>query len=271
MGNAEKTVTATFQANITQYPLTVTKNGTGAGTVTSSPTGISCGTDCSENYTKDASVTLTARANSDSKFSGWSNGCTGTSTTCTVTMNAAKTVNAKFDAKAPTCPTFGLTPAEPYYSNTQLYFNWSSQYATTAKMYMYNEARTKLIFSGPSPLQMTNGGPVLYPDSRWFRIEFSGPGGMTPCEKHIVINNRLTVNKMGTGSGTVASSPIGTISCGASCTAYPNGTLVVVTATPAADSTVSWSGCDSSSGNTFNVTMTKHKVGTATLTKKGIS
>ncbi len=46
--SAAKTVTATF-APIT-YALTVTKAGTGTGTVTSSPAGISCGADCSQAY-----------------------------------------------------------------------------------------------------------------------------------------------------------------------------------------------------------------------------
>ena len=53
------TISASFTA-IQQNSLNVTKAGTGAGMVTSSPAGISCGSDCSEVYTSGALVTLTA-------------------------------------------------------------------------------------------------------------------------------------------------------------------------------------------------------------------
>ena len=42
------------------YQLTVSKAGAGSGSVTSSPAGINCGSDCSENYTSNTSVILTA-------------------------------------------------------------------------------------------------------------------------------------------------------------------------------------------------------------------
>jgi len=53
----------------------------------------------------------------------------------------------------------------------------------------------------------------------------------------------LTVSLTGNGGGTVASSPAG-ISCGSDCTeAYPQGTVVTLTATPAADSLFTgWTG-----------------------------
>jgi len=78
------------------YALTVVKEGNGIGTVTSSPSGIDCGVDCSKNYSHDTSVTLTANAAAGSQFFGWS-GCDSTSgTTCTVTMTTAKSVTAAF-------------------------------------------------------------------------------------------------------------------------------------------------------------------------------
>jgi outer membrane lipoprotein-sorting protein len=81
-----------------QYTLTVTKAGTGTGTVTSSPAGINCGSDCSETYNTGTVVALTASPDTNSTFAGWSGGCSGTGT-CTVTMNAAKTVTATFNLK----------------------------------------------------------------------------------------------------------------------------------------------------------------------------
>lgn len=89
-----KTVTITFSVGCT---LTVTRAGTGSGTVTSNPSGISCGADCSETFVCSAttSVTLTATADSGSTFRGWGGACSGRGT-CTVTMDANKSVTATF-------------------------------------------------------------------------------------------------------------------------------------------------------------------------------
>jgi len=76
--------------------LVVSKNGTGSGTVTSSPAGIDCGSDCSESYASGASVTLTAAAAADSHFGGWGGACSGGGP-CTVTMSASQSVTATFD------------------------------------------------------------------------------------------------------------------------------------------------------------------------------
>ena len=75
------------------YTLNVTN--TGGGTVTSSPAGIDCGSTCSASFTSGTSVSLSATANSDYTFSGWSGACTGTGT-CTVSMSAARSVMAGF-------------------------------------------------------------------------------------------------------------------------------------------------------------------------------
>ncbi len=83
------------------YALTVIKTGTGSGTVTSNPAGINCGSDCSETYSKVQSVKLTAKADTNSTFTGWSGGgCSGTGT-CQVTVDSAITVTTGFSLKAP--------------------------------------------------------------------------------------------------------------------------------------------------------------------------
>ena len=79
-----------------QYTLSVSKSGTGSGTVTSNPGGINCGNDCTEAYNLGTGVTLTATAASGSTFGGWSGACTGTGA-CSVTMNSDKTVTATFN------------------------------------------------------------------------------------------------------------------------------------------------------------------------------
>ena len=77
--------------------LTVVRNGSGSGTVTSSPAGINCGATCNVTFPAGTAVTLTATPTSAaSTFTGWlGNGCTGTST-CTKTLAAAGNVSATF-------------------------------------------------------------------------------------------------------------------------------------------------------------------------------
>lgn len=79
--------------------LTVIKEGTGLGTVTSTLEGINCGSDCAENYALDTSVMLNASATTGSKFAGWT-GCDMlyAGITCQVSMISAKTVKATFES-----------------------------------------------------------------------------------------------------------------------------------------------------------------------------
>ncbi len=75
--------------------LLVDRFGTGDGTVTSQPAGITCGSDCSEDYAEGTDVTLTAVADAGSTFDGFTgSGCT--TSPCTVTMDASKQVDATF-------------------------------------------------------------------------------------------------------------------------------------------------------------------------------
>jgi Tol biopolymer transport system component len=79
----------------TMFSLTVAKQGTGAGSVRSQPAGIRCGTDCQQAYPSGTVVVLRAFPFTGSRFTGWSGACTGTAP-CTVTMNAARNVVARF-------------------------------------------------------------------------------------------------------------------------------------------------------------------------------
>jgi hypothetical protein len=144
----------------------ITTNGTGNGTVTSSPAGINCGAACSASYNAGTVVTLTATPAAGSTFVGWSgSGCTSGS----ITVNANTICTATFSPQA-------------------------------AQMFT------------------------------------------------------LGVSKVGTGTGIVTSNPVG-LDCGNFCTAsYNNGTVVTLTAVPAAGSTFAgWSGTGCASGS---ITMT---------------
>jgi uncharacterized repeat protein (TIGR02543 family) len=92
--DANKTCVAQFSNQVT---LTVQNQGPGAGTVTSNPSGIDCGQDCSEVYAVGRQVTLTANPAEGSVFAGWSGDCEGTNRTTTVTMSGNKTCTASFE------------------------------------------------------------------------------------------------------------------------------------------------------------------------------
>ena len=92
-------VTTTFAPGVATYPLNVSRIGTGTGTVTSSPAGISCGGSCSTDFAGGTSVILTPTAVAGSRFTGWGGACTGTGS-CTVNMNAAASVTATFALEA---------------------------------------------------------------------------------------------------------------------------------------------------------------------------
>jgi hypothetical protein len=77
--------------------LTVTVDPLGGnGTITSNPAAISCGITCSARLGVGTKVTLTARSDSRSRFLGWRGACDSRKTLCTITLNRAKTVTARF-------------------------------------------------------------------------------------------------------------------------------------------------------------------------------
>lgn len=80
----------------TTYTLTITLAGTGSGTVTSTPAGISCNPTCSASFAAGTSVKLTTAAGKGDYFSGWSGACKGTSA-CTVVMNSNLSATATFN------------------------------------------------------------------------------------------------------------------------------------------------------------------------------
>ena len=90
--------------------LTATKSGAGDGTISSAPSGISCGGDCSESYLPGASVTLTATPSPGSQLGSW-NGCDSSDgDQCTVALGSFasgvdRMVSAGFEPAPP-----GTTP-----------------------------------------------------------------------------------------------------------------------------------------------------------------
>jgi len=109
-GNAETPVNEETYTIVTvaatQASLSVSKLGTGKGTITSLTSKVAdgkidCDADCDVTgyvYDKKTKVTLKAEADDDSTFTGWSGGCKGKGT-CLVTITKDVTVIATFVAK----------------------------------------------------------------------------------------------------------------------------------------------------------------------------
>jgi hypothetical protein len=229
-------VTARF--DITLFELAVALDGTGDGSVTSDQAGIACGTDCTEVYPEGTPVTLVAAPAADSKFMRWSGGCSGTSTTCEITLAQAQQVTASFSARNPqllTVTRSGVGTGSVTSSPTGIICG-----ADCTESYDMGTVVTLTAMPGASSMfaGWTGGG-------------CSGTGTCTTTvaaastidAAFAHVPYALSVMPAGTGTGTVTSTPLG-ISCGSDCSeAYPYNTVVSLVATPAAGSAfVSWSG-----------------------------
>ena len=104
--SGDLTATADF---IATFPLSVALAGIGAGVVTSSPSGISCGSTCSAVFDV-GSVSLSAAASAGSSFAGFSGACTGATCSLNPGSSAALSVTALFSS-APSQLAFTSQPA----------------------------------------------------------------------------------------------------------------------------------------------------------------
>jgi uncharacterized repeat protein (TIGR02543 family) len=205
--DAAKSVTATF--TLMQFPLTVTKAGGGTGTVTSSPTGISCGTTCTQNIDYNTMVTLTATASSPSStFGGWSGACTGTGP-CTVTMTAARSVTATFNVATYVLDVTRAGTGGGTVTSAPAGINCPS----VACMATYNYNQSVVLTAAPDALSNFSG---------WTGSGCSGTGtctvSMTQARSVTATFTKkrftLTITKSGNGIGTVSGNGL---SCGTTC------------------------------------------------------
>ncbi len=68
--------------------LTVALTGVGSGSVSSVPSGVDCGTSCIASFGMGTTITLTASTQNGSRFVGWSGACTGSATSCSLSLQA---------------------------------------------------------------------------------------------------------------------------------------------------------------------------------------
>jgi Divergent InlB B-repeat domain/HYDIN/CFA65/VesB-like, Ig-like domain len=151
----DHTVTPTF--TLGQSTLSVQVQGDGTGTVKSDMGEIDCpGGSCSATFDNNHIVTLSANPGTGADFEGWSDGpCGGTNPTCSVTMDAAKSVTATFARK-----TFTLTVANAGLGGSMGAYTKSSDgridcHSTCSATYKYNDAVTLTAYEDASH-QFTN-------------------------------------------------------------------------------------------------------------------
>ena len=89
-----------YRVTAAKHTVTVSRRGTGSGTVRSSPGGIDCGSSCTASYPAGTTVGLSETPAPGSKFVGWLGRCAGT-LSCTVSTGADQTVIATFSLLAP--------------------------------------------------------------------------------------------------------------------------------------------------------------------------
>jgi hypothetical protein len=251
-----KSVTATFA--LQTYTLTVDKSGTGSGTVTSSPSGLNCGSICSGTYNYNTSVTLTAAAATGSTFTGWSGACTGTGT-CTVTMSAARSVTATFDVSAPT--TYAVTVSKSGTGSGTLTSSPTGINCGPTCIASFNAGTTVTLAAAPASGSTFSGWSGACTGTGTCSVSMTQ--ARTVTASFTLQTYSLNITKSGTGTGTVTSTP-GGISCGASCsTNFNSGSSVTLTAAAGVGSTFTgWSGACSGTG-TCIVTMNGSQVVTA--------
>ncbi len=140
------------------YNLTVTKTGSGSGTVTSSPAGIDCGTTCSADFSAGITVTLTATPSSNSVFTGW-----GGDADCSdgvVTMSADVSCTATFELSS-------LTPVALQLNNIGSNGVWdSSETAQIIPTWKNNNTTSQTVSGTLSNFVLPSGATGSITDSQ---------------------------------------------------------------------------------------------------------
>jgi len=138
--------------------LTVTRSGSGSGTVTSDPRGIDCGIDCSGEYALDFPLILSQSADPGSVFVEWTGSCLHAPTTCTFEHILPTTVDARFDLIVAPTPTPGPTAPPPTVTPTPTTAGPSD--APTAPAETAGDALPTGRALGASPSDAPTAGPV---------------------------------------------------------------------------------------------------------------
>ncbi len=295
--SADKEVTAYFGYGVfispTTKTLTVNKNGSGSGTVTSNPAGIECGTTCSKDFLSGLDVLLSATASPGSEFTGWSGDCSGIASQTTVKMDADKACVAQFkrlhtmqaDATGNGEGSFSIESGSIYmkkYPNS----NTISTQVTEGSSVVF-----KATASPSSTVSwgdcVAKGGTVLGNGTSSATCTFSNINADKTVTATFTLNQyRITAKATGTGQGNISSN-VGGIDYvypanNTGTTSFLNhGSKIILKAKAASGDTVYWPDCVAAGGvvsgnNGVNATCTfdsldGDKTVTATFVQGGSS
>ncbi|NJO18474.1 MAG: choice-of-anchor D domain-containing protein [Thioploca sp.] len=167
--SAATDVVQTFMIAAKKVTLTVSKSGTGNGTLSSLPAGIHCGVNCQASFNAATLVMLTAQAATGSKFVGFSGNedCSDGN----LTLNADKTCNAIFE----------LLPTTPVVNNLVFSLKVIGNGRVTSTPVGINCSRTcKATFASGTRINLT-----AKPDNGF---KFAGFSGSACTEGHLTLN-----------------------------------------------------------------------------------
>ena len=215
----DRAVSAHFERD--EASLDAATIGDGTGTIVSNPPGIDCGSDCSQSYVRNTSVTLVAATTNDSIFTGWSGACSGVGD-CRVTLDTSKSVQATFVAPAVSVAVAragggaGSVVSSP--PGIDCGSTCSAVYAKGALLRLTARSEEGSRFAGWAGACAGSAVCILQLSE-----------ATSVIANFVPLSHSLTVAREGRGEGSVASTP-GGISCGTTCQAqFPRGLRVTLT------------------------------------------
>jgi len=249
--------------------LSVVKAGGGTGTVTSGdgPQTITCGLDCTDNYQTGTVVTLTATPDIGSSFTGWTGGCMNgqPAVTCEVAMVAARTITATFKTSPKVTVVLAGTGASAGFVGSGDGLISCGVGNTTCETLLFPGDDITLNSNNPSSSSVTFDG-WSGPCTGTGACTFTPDDAVVVTATYTLHLNTFSVVKSGTGTGSVVSSPAGTIDCGSTCANdFPiqSSVSVVATADPGSRF-IGWTGACVHTATTCSVAnMTQARTATA--------
>ncbi len=237
------TVSATF-VRASTYTLTTrvatTGTATASGTIAVNP--------IASSYTAGTVVTVTANPGSGSALASWSGGgCSGTATTCQVTMSANQTVTATFVSTL----SYSLTVSTAGTGTGTVAANpFATSYAPGTTVTLTAAPDSGSVFAGwNGACTGTTTCTVTMSANRAVGATFTA-----------LVSYGLTVRTAGTGSGAITANP--------AASSYVQGTAVTLTATASSGSTFAgWSGDCSGTAAACQLTMNADKTATGTFVR----
>ncbi|WP_420265436.1 SBBP repeat-containing protein [Candidatus Magnetominusculus dajiuhuensis] len=236
-GSSDAFVTKMAMAASSTYALTVTKSGTGSGTVTPSSGTLSwSGSTGTASYTSGTSVVLTATAASGSTFSSWS-GCDFTNAgQCTITMSSNKSVSATFATSGSS--DYDAASAEI----TALYNQYASFLGTKSGGIVTGTSGSASYYvqwftNGAALVAWTDGTMFTYYNGNWYALGVTWKTSGTDLDKATTAINSIYsqyASLFGSKSGSIVTGTSGSatyyvqwVTSGAAIVAWTDGTIYV--------------------------------------------